>query len=97
MPARGTGVRAVSEQIPRRDARTPALLTIVVTVGFFGVLLWLILHGLPESGRDPILIMLGTLGTAWTSCVAYYVGSSSGSAQKTAAMERMSRPEQGGA
>lgn len=73
-----------------RDRRTPAVLTILTTAGFFAILAWLISHGLPETGRDAVLVMLGTLGTAWTSCVAYYVGSSAGSAQKTAAMERMS-------
>ena len=66
-----------------------AVLTLVVTVGFFGVLAYLIANGLPESGRDAILIMLGTLGTAWTACVSYFVGSTVGSAMKTAAMERM--------
>ena len=52
-------------------------------------LIFLLVHGLPESGRDAALIMLGTLGTAWTSCVSYYVGSSSGSARKTDSLERM--------
>jgi len=77
-----------------RDRRTPAVLTIVTTVGFFGILAWLIRHGLPDSGRDAVLIMLGTLGTAWTGCVTYYVGSSAGSARKTEAMERMAGSNQ---
>ncbi len=72
-----------------RDPRTPAVVTVLTTVGFFGALLFLLIHGLPESGRDAALIMLGTLGTAWTSCVSYYVGSSSGSARKTDALERI--------
>jgi hypothetical protein len=81
---------------PKRDGKTPAVLTVLTTIGFFAVLAWLITHGLPESGRDVILVMIGTLGTGWTACLGYYVGSSSGSALKTAAMERMAGGGQGG-
>ena len=73
----------------QKDGRTPAVVTVMTTIGFFGTLIFLLVHGLPESGRDAALIMLGTLGTAWTSCVSYYVGSSSGSARKTDALERI--------
>lgn len=62
---------------------TPRLLAGLITAGFFGILGWLIAGGLPESGKEAILVLLGALGTAWTSVVAYYYGSSSGSAQKT--------------
>ena len=72
-----------------RDPRTPAIVTVLTTIGFFGVLIFVLINGLPDSGRDAALIMLGTLGTAWTSCVSYYVGSSSGSARKTDALERI--------
>jgi hypothetical protein len=72
-----------------RDRKTPAVLTIVTTLGFFSILAWLITNGLPDTGRDAVLVMLGTLGTAWTACVSYYVGSTAGSARKTEAMERM--------
>lgn len=73
----------------RPPTLTASVLTLVTTAGFFGILAWLIVHGLPDTGRDAVLVMLGTLGTAWTACVSYWVGSSSGSAQKTAALERM--------
>ena len=62
---------------------TPRALAGLVTIGFFGILAWIIGYGLPNSGHDAILVLLGALGSAWTSIVAYYYGSSSGSAQKT--------------
>ena len=72
-----------------RRGLAAAVLTLIVTIGFFAVLAYLIANGIPESGRDAILIMLGTLGSAWMACVSYFVGSTVGSALKTAAMERM--------
>jgi hypothetical protein len=62
---------------------TPKVLAISVTAGFFGFLLLLSLRGVPESSRDLINIMVGALGTAWAGIVAYYFGSSAGSARQT--------------
>lgn len=69
--------------------RTPSVLAAVITLGFFGILWMMMTTGMPETGRDALLVMLGALGGAWTSVVAYFFGSSSGSARKTGAMERM--------
>ncbi len=68
---------------------TPKLLAAAVTFGFFGVLFWMIAKGLPANGGEAMLVMLGTLGTAWGAIVSYYFGSSAGSREKTQAMNRM--------
>ena len=59
----------------------PALLTFLITFGFFGVLIAMFLY--PEvKESSPLMIMLGSLGTAWTSAVAFWLGSSHSSQSK---------------
>jgi len=70
---------------------TPRVLAAAVTLGFFGVLGYMIAYGLPAQGGEALLVMLGTLGTAWGAIVSYYFGSSAGSKEKTEAMNRMVR------
>jgi len=62
---------------------TPKILAYSITLGFFGVLLFMMLATVPAASRDILNIMLGTLGTAWTGVVSYYYGSTNGSAAKT--------------
>lgn len=69
---------------------TPKLLAGGITVGYFGVLFYMLTHGLPTTGgSEAMLVMLGTLGTAFGGVMAYYFGSSAGSKEKTEAMNRM--------
>lgn len=61
---------------------TPRVLAYAITLGFFGVVTFMLLSSVPAGSRDILNIMLGTLGTAWTGVVAYYHGSTASSAQK---------------
>lgn len=71
---------ARSMQISTRS-NVPPILAIVVTCGFFGILGFLILNG-QYKPTEPLLVMLGSLGTAWTMIIGFYFGSSHGSQTK---------------
>jgi len=79
---------AVDDRKSARDMQmatrswVPPLLAASVTVGFFGILVMMLL-GKVDSNNPAILMMLGSLGTAWTGIIAYYFGSSAGSQAKT--------------
>lgn len=60
----------------------PRALAILVTVGFFAILIYMLIYGLPTTGNEALLLLLGALQTAWGGIVAFYFGSSSGSQQK---------------
>jgi hypothetical protein len=61
---------------------TPTILTYMVTMGFFGILGWMLADpNVIESA--PLMVMLGSLATAWTGCISYWFGTTSGSRAKT--------------
>jgi hypothetical protein len=65
----------------------PPLLASAVTVGFFGIVVMMFFNQV-DSNNPAILMMLGSLGTAWTGIIAYYFGSSAGSQAKTEMMAK---------
>ena len=77
---------AVDDRKSARDMQSnnnsfiPGLMALVVTVGFFGILIGLMTEHFKTS--EALLLMLGSLGTAWTGIIAFYFGSSSGSRAK---------------
>jgi gas vesicle protein len=80
---------AVENQKSARDmqiathSRMPAIITIMVTLGFFGILGLLFYH--PElKGNEIVMIMVGQLSAVWAGCVAFYTGTTYGSANKNA-------------
>ena len=58
----------------------PPFLAVGITVGFFGILYALMSDRVTKS--DELMIMLGSLSTAWTGVIAFYFGSSAGSQRK---------------
>ena len=77
---------AVEDRKSARDMQiatksvVPPILAGAVTVGFFGILYALMMGYATESNQ--LMIMLGSLGTAWTGIIAFYFGSSNSSQHK---------------
>lgn len=83
---------ARAREVQVRD-NIPSILAFLVTFGFFGVLSYIIWKGVPiaSEGHDAVMMLLGSLATAWTGVVAYYFGSSSGSTKKDATLAEIAK------
>ncbi|MDO8974319.1 hypothetical protein [Reyranella sp.] len=85
---------ARSQTVKLAEVRSPiaygaVMVSAIVLVGF-AVMLWLVIREeVPANQRDMVTLLLGTLAGMASSVVAYWVGSSSGSMQKNAALERV--------
>lgn len=66
-----------------QPSRMPALLSLGVTAGYFVILVGMLAGWLKASDSQALLIMLGSLGTAWGMVMAFWFGTTSGSARKT--------------
>jgi membrane-bound ClpP family serine protease len=77
---------AVQDRASARDLQKetksfiPPLLSVLVTIGFFGILGGLMSGKIMTS--DALMLMLGSLGTACTGIIAFYFGSSASSQAK---------------
>ena len=70
-------------------SRVPSVLAMFITAGFFGILAYMLLN--PATTQSPpLLIMLGSLGTAWVSIIHFYFGSSHSSQNKDATINNLS-------
>ena len=81
--AAGDRDSARQREIQVKD-KIPAILAILVTSGFFGLLTFMLLREVPQANQQVLNIMLGSLGTAWIGVMNYYFGSSTGSVRKDA-------------
>ena len=61
---------------------TPSMLAAAVIFGFFGVLFWLFIYGVPRGSGEVVMIMVGGLQTSFVAIISYYFGSSAGSKAK---------------
>jgi len=72
--------KSAREMQSTNNSWVPGLMAIVVTIGFFGILIGLMTEHFKT--REALMLMLGSLGTAWTGIIAFYFGSSAGSQAK---------------
>jgi xanthosine utilization system XapX-like protein len=77
----GNEDRASARQMQQHvKSWVPPFLAISVTLGFFGILVGLMLGKINQASE--VDIMLGSLGTAWTGIVSFFFGSSASSQSK---------------
>jgi hypothetical protein len=90
----------------RKDARAmqvarpsvmPALLSASITAGYFLVLVGMMTDWLKLSDSQALLIMLGSLSTAWGGVIAYWFGSTRSSESKTALLAQAGPVKHSGA
>jgi len=62
--------------------KTPMVLAITLTSGYFLFLAALLFHAAPTDNQRALDLILGGLTTAWIQAMAYYFGSTSGSRNK---------------
>lgn len=58
------------------------ILALVITTGFFGLLIYMFGNTVPKDNERILDIMLGSLGTAWITVVSFFFGSSMSSHAK---------------
>ncbi len=66
----------------------PAILSVLVTLGYFGVLVGMMTDVLSVKDSQALLIMLGSLGTAWGMVMAFWFGTTKGSSEKNELLAR---------
>lgn len=66
-----------------KPSRVPAILSSLVTVGYFGILIGMMRGWLVVADSQALLIMLGSLTTAWGAVMAFWFGTTRDSGRKT--------------
>lgn len=69
----------MKDRIRLFQMRVMATIALIVTFGFFGAIYAVMTLDMPQASHEVLLVMLGSLGTAWSGIIAFYYGSSSGS------------------
>lgn len=88
--AAGDRESARKMQTETRSWALPVLAT-VVTVGFFGILLGVMKGYLSVKESPEVLLLIGSLGTAFGMVMQFHFGSSSGSQRKDATIQNLSK------
>jgi hypothetical protein len=50
------------------------LLAVFIACGVFAIIFYMLMFGMPERGTEALLVLLGTVGTAFNSIIGYYYG-----------------------
>lgn len=80
---------AVDDRKSARDmqasqrSKIPAALSIMVTAGYFGILAGVMTGQLKLDDSQALLLMLGSLSTAWGGVMAFWFGTTADSGRKT--------------
>jgi hypothetical protein len=69
----------------------PQALALVVTAGFFGILGWMLVNSKTLTDQPVLMVMLGSLATAWASIVNFYYGSSAGAKKANEALSDIAK------
>lgn len=72
------------------NANAAAILTGINYVGFFGVLILLVMKGLPDNARELVAGMIGAIVGAYVGTNNFWFGSSAGSANKDSLIRNIS-------
>lgn len=80
--AAGDRKDARAMQVQTRS-RVPAILSIGVTLGYFAVLVGMMTKLFTVSDSQALLLMLGSLSTAWGVVIAFWFGTTADSGRKT--------------
>lgn len=62
--------------------RIPALLALGIVGFFLAIVTYILVYGVQPEGKDVLLIMLGSLGTAVSQVLNYYFGTTTSSSKK---------------
>jgi hypothetical protein len=65
-----------------KRSNIPAWLSLIVTIGYFSILVGMMTGFLVIMDSQALLIMLGSLSTGWGMVMAYWFGTTSGSQNK---------------
>lgn len=79
---------ARKREVETKD-KTPGILALGVFFGFFGILAALMFVDIPAAAKEPLMIMLGSLGALVIQIANYFFGSSSGSSAKQKMLDRI--------
>jgi len=88
------GARAMNTDIQTSDKansmakNAPYVLAYAITFMFGSLITFLMVKGVPESSKEVLYIMVGTLGTLVVSVFTFFFGSSIGSKAKTEGLMR---------